>query len=55
MRTKNEQQRNNKNPPYSKSIKTNIGRIFLKLIKKHIATSGKMKELFNKNKSELQL
>lgn len=34
MRTKNEQQRNNKNPPYSKSIKTNIGRIFLKLIKK---------------------
>lgn len=36
------------NLPQSKSVKTNTGRIFLKLIKKHFTTYGTMK-LFNKN------
>ena len=27
------------NPPYSKSVKTNVGKVFLKLLKKHFSTS----------------
>lgn len=37
------------NPPYSKNVKTNIGRSFLKLISKHFPKQHKYHSLFNKN------
>ena len=37
------------NPPYSKNVKTNIGKIFLNLIKKHFPPHHKFHKLFNKN------
>ena len=37
------------NPPYSKSVKTNIGRIFIKLISKHFPPNHKFVKIFNKN------
>ena len=37
------------NPPYSKSSKTNIGRIFIKLISKYFPPNHKFVKIFNKN------
>ena len=37
------------NPPYSKNVKTNIGKIFLNFIKKHFPPHYKLHKLFNKN------
>ena len=37
------------NPPYSANIKTNIGKTFLNLIKKHFLKTNKLHEIFNKN------
>ena len=37
------------NPPFSKSVKTNIGRTFLKLISRHFPRHHKYHSLFNKN------
>ena len=37
------------NPQYSKNVKTNIGRIFLNLIKKYFPLHHKFHKLFNKN------
>ena len=37
------------NPPYSKLVKTNIGRIFIKLISKHFPPNHKFVKIFNKN------
>ena len=37
------------NPPYNKNVKTNIGKIFLNLIKKHFPPHHKFHKLFNKN------
>ena len=37
------------NPPYSKNVKTNIGKIFLNLIKKHFPPHHKFHKLLNKN------
>ena len=37
------------NPPYSKNVKTNIGKIFLNLIKTHFPPHHKLHKLFNKN------
>ena len=37
------------NPPYSKHVKTNIGKIFLNLIKKHFPPHHKFHKSFNKN------
>ena len=37
------------NLPYSKSVKTNIGRIFVKLISKHFPPNHKFVKIFNKN------
>ena len=37
------------NPPYSKNVKTNIGKIFLNLIRKHFPSHHKFHKLFNKN------
>ena len=36
------------NPPYSPNIKTNIGKTFLNLIKKHFPKTNKL-QIFNKN------
>ena len=37
------------NPPYCLSVKTNVGRIFLKLIKKHFPKGNSLNKIFNKN------
>ena len=37
------------NPPYSINVKTNIGRIFLRLIDKHFPRHHKYHKLFNRN------
>ena len=37
------------NPPYSKNVKTNVGKVFLKLLKKHFPTSHILHKIFNKN------
>ena len=37
------------NSSYSKNVKTNIGKIFLNLIKKHFSPHHKFHKLFNKN------
>ena len=37
------------NPPFSKNVRTNVGGIFLSLIKKHFPSHSKLHKLFNKN------
>jgi len=37
------------NPPYSKSVKTNVGKAFIGLIEKHFPPHHKYRSLFNKN------
>ena len=37
------------NPPFCKSVKTNIGRYFLKLLNKHFPSHHKLHKMFNKN------
>ena len=37
------------NPPYSKSVKTNIGALFLKLIDEHFPRGTKLHKLFNRS------
>ena len=37
------------NPPYCLSVKTNVGRIFLELIKKHFPKGNSLNKIFNKN------
>ena len=37
------------NPPYSKNIKTNVGKVFLKLLKKHFPSSHILLIIFHKN------
>ena len=37
------------NPPYSKSVKTNIGKNFSHLLVKHFPINNKMHTIFNKN------
>ena len=37
------------NPPYCTSVKTNIGREFLKIIEKHFPKSGPLNKIFNRN------
>lgn len=37
------------NPPFNKGVKTNIGRIFLNLVKKHFPKGCTLHKLFNKN------
>ena len=37
------------NPPYSMSVKTNIGKIFLHLIKKHFPRQNNLHKIFNNN------
>ena len=44
------------NPPYSNSVKTNVGAMFLKLVDKHFPKSNPLNKVINrkKHKSELQ-
>ena len=37
------------NPPYSMNVKTNTGKIFLQLIKKHFPRHNNLHKIFNKN------
>ena len=37
------------NPPFSKNVKTNVGKIFLGLIKKHFPKDHRYHKIFNKN------
>ena len=37
------------NPPYSKTVKTNVGAQFLKLIGKHFPRGHKLHKILNKN------
>ena len=41
------------NPPFSENVETNIGKIFLKLIKKHFPPGSKLSKIFNKNTLKL--
>ena len=37
------------NPPYSRNVKTNVGRNFFALVDKHFPASNKLRKIFNKN------
>ena len=37
------------NPPFSKSVQTNIGKTFLRLLEKHFPKESKLSQIFNKN------
>ena len=37
------------NPPYIKSVKTNVGKLFLRLINKHFPPTHKYRKIFNRN------
>ena len=37
------------NPPYSKNVKTNVGKVFLKLLKKHCPAIHVLNKIFNEN------
>ena len=41
------------NPPFSKSVKTNLGKEFLKLLKRHFPKRHKMFKIFNNNTIKL--
>ena len=41
------------NPPYNMNVKTNIGKAFLFLVKKHFPPKHKYRSLFNKNTIKL--
>ena len=37
------------NPPYSSTVKTNVGKLFLRLVKQHFPKEQKLHKIFNKN------
>ena len=41
------------NPPYSQNVKTNIGKTFLKLVKKHFPRGHKLYKIFNRKTVKL--
>ena len=41
------------NPPYSMNVKTNVGKIFFKLLRKHFRPSHPMYTIFNTNKVKI--
>ena len=53
--TNNQQKKNRErkiiwfNPPFSRSVKSNMGRIFLHLLSKHFPRNHTMHKIFNKN------
>ena len=40
------------NPPYSRNVRTNIGRTFLNLIDKHFTKTNKLHKILNRNTSK---
>ena len=53
LRNNNRRKRRRKiiwfNPPYSKNVRTNVGKVFLQLLKKHFSTSHILHRIFNKD------
>ena len=41
------------NPPFCQSVKTNIGKLFLKLIEKHFKDNTKLNRIINKNNCKI--
>ena len=41
------------NPPYNKTVKTNIGKYFFRLINKHFPLEHKFRKIFNRNTLKL--
>ena len=41
------------NPPFSLGVKTNIGKIFFKILKKHFPKNSQLSKIFNKNTIKL--
>ena len=41
------------NPPFSQNVKTNIGKLFLKLVKKHFSKHHRLHKIFNPNTVKL--
>ena len=41
------------NPPYSQNVKTNIGKLFIKLVRKHFPKNSKYHKIFNLNTLKL--
>ena len=41
------------NPPFNKSVTSNVGRRFLKLVEKHFSKETKLQNVFNKNMSKV--
>ena len=41
------------NPPYSQNVKTNIGKLFLKLVRKYFHKNSKYHKIFNRNTLKL--
>ena len=41
------------NPPFSRNVRTNIGRIFIDLIKKHFPKHHRLHKIFNKNNMKI--
>ena len=41
------------NPPYNAEVKTNIGQVFLKLVRKHFYKRHRYKKIFNTNTIKL--
>ena len=41
------------NPPFNSNVKSNIGKTFLKLIKKHFPTTNRLYKIFNRNTLKL--
>ena len=54
-KTRNEEKRKRRrkiiwfNPPFSLSVKTNIGKLFFKMLKKHFPKANPLSKIFNKN------
>ena len=56
--TQNSQRNRNRkviwfNPPYSQNVKTNIGKLFIKLMRKHFRKNSKYHKIFNLNTLKL--
>ena len=60
-RTRNEDKRKRRrkiiwfNPPFSLSVKTNIGKLFFKMLKKHFPKANQLSKIFNKNTIKLAI
>ena len=57
LEKKNDRKRKRKiiwyNPPYCQSVKTNVGRIYINLVKKHFTKSNPLTKIINKNNMKI--